>query len=145
MDQEKIIHFFPEVENEDPFSWSLSSNKLKIIIYNKYICISKNKGIYIYNISDYKLIKQISLHDFKIYNFDENMILIINKSYCEENEKIILYDLTDLNNIKYQKFNFDKIISNKNYMINCFGIKKLSDRKMIVIYKKNIFIIEYSK
>ena len=79
-----------------------------------------------------------------IYNFDENMILIINKDYHKENENSILYDITDLNNIKYQKFYFDKIIS-KNYLINDFDIKKLSNRKMLVIYNKNIFIIEYSK
>ena len=145
MDQCKIIHFFPKVENEKPFSYSPNTNKLKIIIYNKYICISRNKGFYIYNISDYKLIKQINLHDFMIFNFDENMILIINKSYHKENENNILYDLTDLNNIKYQKFYFDKIIPNMNYMINGFDIKKMSNKKMLVIYNKMIFIFEYSK
>ena len=145
MDQCKIIHFFPKVENENPFSYSPNFNKLKIIIYNKYICISKNKGIYIYNISDYKLVKQINLHDFKIFNFDENMILIINKDYYKKSENSILCDLTDLNNIKYQKFYFDKIISNNNYMVNDFDIRKLSNRKILVIRNKNIYIIEYSK
>jgi hypothetical protein len=73
------------------------------------------------------------------------MILIINKDYYKKSENSILCDLTDLNNIKYQKFYFDKIISNNNYMVNDFDIRKLSNRKILVIRNKNIFIIEYSK
>ena len=73
------------------------------------------------------------------------MILIINKDYYKESENSILCDLTDLNNIKYQKFYFDKIISNNNYMVNDFDIRKLSNRKILVIRNKNIYIIEYSK
>ena len=80
-----------------------------------------------------------------IFNFDENMILIINKKNNEKNENITLYDLTDLNNIKYQKFYFDKIISDKNYRFNVIDIKKLSKEKMLVMDNKNIFIIKFSK
>ena len=145
LDKCKIIHLFQKLENENPFSYGSNFDKLTIIIYNKYICISNNNGIYIYNISDYKLIKRINVYRFMIFNFDENMIFIFNKNIYEPNKNIILYDLTDLNNIKYQKFYFDKIISNKNYTFNDIDIKKLSNRKMLVIYKNNIFIIKYSK
>ena len=79
-----------------------------------------------------------------VFNYDENMILIINKNFYEENEKFILYDLIDLNNIKYQKIYFNKIISNKNYMINDLDIKTLTNNKMLVIYKNNIFTIKFS-
>ena len=145
IDKCKIIHFFQKSDNENPFSYGSNYDNVNIIIYNKYICISNNKGIYIYNISDYKLIKQINVYGSMIFNYDENIIIIINKKYYEENENVVLYDLTDLNDIKYQKIYFDKIISNKNYMINGFDIKKLSNRKMLVIYEQNIFIIKFSK
>jgi len=145
IDKCKIIHFFQKVENENQFSYGSNFGKLTIIIYNKYICISKLNGISIYNISDYELIRQIKIYDFIIFNFDENMIFIINKNHYDENENIILYDLTDINNIKYQKFYFDKIISGKDYMPDDIVIKKLSNRKMLVIFNNNIFIIKFSK
>jgi len=145
LDKCKIIHFFQNVGNGNPFSYYSNFDKVKIIIYNNYICISKYKRIYIYNISDYKLIKKINVFDSMIFNYDENMILIINKKYNDEKEKIILYDITNLNNIKYQKIYFDKIISDNNYMFYGIDIKKLSNRKMLVIYNKNIFIIKFSK
>ena len=145
IDRCKIIHFFQKLENESTFSLNSNSEKINIIIYNKYICISKNKGIDICNISDYNLIKQINFKDFMIFNFDENMIFIIKKNYFNKKENIILYDLTDLNNSKYQKFYFEKIISNKIYMNNGIDIKKLSNRKLLIIYHNNIFIIKFSK
>ena len=145
IDKFKIIHFFQKEENEDDFLSGSNLYKLKIIIYNKYILISKKKGIYIYNISDYELIKQINTYYSMIFNFDENMILIINKKYYEKNENITLYDLTDLNNIKYQKLCFDKIISDKNYIFNVIDIKKLSKEKMLLMDENNIFIIKFSK
>jgi hypothetical protein len=73
------------------------------------------------------------------------MILIINKDYYKKSENSILCDLTDLNDIKYQKFYFDKIISDKNYRFNVIDIKKLSKEKMLVMDNKNIFIIKFSK
>ena len=145
IDKCKIIHFFQKEENGNQFSCCSNFGKLKIIINNKYICISKNKIIFIYNISNYELIRQINIHDYMLLNFDENMIFIINKNHYEEDENIILYDLTDLNKIKYQLFYFDKIISDKDYMINVIDIKKLSNRKMIVIYNNNLFIIKFTK
>ena len=145
LDKCEIIHFLQKLEDESPFSSRSNCNKLKIIIYKEYICISYKYGIYIYNIFDYNLIKQINIHDFMFFNYDEKIFFIIKKKSYKNNEKIILYDLTDLNNIKYQKIYFGKIISDKNYMYENIDIKKLSNGKMLVINKNNIFIIKFSK
>ena len=150
IDKCKVIHCLVNFDHENEFSYASNFDKSKILIYKKYICISKKTNIKIYNISDYEFIKEISGLNLKIFNYDENMIFATYYSYNDRNEQFALLDITDINKIKYQKIIFDKeIIPNKCYLYiyddEIIKIKKYSDEKLLVIYDKNIFIFKFNK
>ena len=114
-----------------------------IKIYNKYICISKMNNIYIYDITNYDLIKELNFSfNINIFNFDENIILV-----SKENEfSFILYDLSDINNIKYQKLylvNDKKVMKIKENDLK--EIKKCSNGKIVVILHENMLIFDFTK
>jgi len=114
-----------------------------IKIYNKYICISKKNNIYIYDITNYDLIKELNFgFNINTFNFDENIILV-----AKENEfSFILYDLSDINYIKFQKLYF---INDKKVMEikenNLYDINKYSEGKMVVNLSGNLFIFDFAK
>ena len=147
IDKCKIIHHFQISDkrhnNDYEFSFQPKDFDLIIIINNKYICISNIYSIYIYNKYDYILIKEIKGLYMKISNFDDNMVFIIfiKSNYME----YILYDLSDINNIKYKNFSFEEIIPSEHDIYYGINIKKLSNGKILVIYDKTIFIIKYTK
>lgn len=113
-----------------------------IKIFNEYIYILKKNNIYIYDINNYNLIKELnfSFNIYKSFNFDEKKILVTNEY------SFILYDLSDINDIKYQKLyivddNKVQEIKEKNYN----DIKKLSEGKMMVYLSDYCFIYEFTK
>ena len=129
-------------------------NNYKIIIYNKYICVSKDEFIYIYNISDYDFIKAINVSNYNIIKYDENMFLVKD----DYNDFLTLYDITNINNIKYQKLYYNRIKNgNKNFnlmlkygmmlpeKIDFVDIIKISEGKMVFILYDNIYIVKYIK
>ena len=76
----KIIDYIKILENK---SYNINSDyKLRIIINNKYIIASNNNSkIYIINVSDYKIIKELDIYNYKIFGFDENKIFILNRRF----------------------------------------------------------------
>ena len=132
----------------------------KIIIYSKYICISKRDNIFIYNITNYNL---LMVFKNNIYNFDENMFLSFDSFDNTDSDKFILklYDISDINNIKYQNFylNKNKFMELTNMYVPkymCYeslmdkeryfsDIKNISKRKLLVIKGGYIFIFKYIK
>ena len=114
-----------------------------IKIYDKYICISKKNNIYIYDITNYDLIKELNFSfNINTFNFDENIILV-----SKENEfSFVLYDLSDIYDIKYQKLYF---VNDKKVMKiegnNLYEINKTSEGKMVVNLPENVFIFDFTK
>jgi hypothetical protein len=142
LDNCKIIKNMKNYISTEDFEDSFKPYLIKI--YNKYICISKKNNIYIYDISNYDLIKELnfSFNIFNTFNFDENIILV-----AKENEfSFILYDLSDINYIKYQKLYFvndKKLLKIKEN--DLYDINKCSEGKMMVNLAENLFIFDFTK
>ena len=142
LDNCKIIKNMKNYISTEDFEDSFKPYLIKI--YNKYICISKKNNIYIYDISNYDLIKELnfSFNIFNTFNFDENIILV-----AKENEfSFILYDLSDINYIKYQKLYF---VNDKKFLKikenDLYDINKCSEGKMMVNLVGILFIFDFTK
>ena len=141
LDKFKIIKNLKNYISTYDFEESFKPYLIKI--YNKYICISKKNNIYIYDIANYELIKELNFNfNINTFNFDENIILV-----SKENEfSFILYDLSDINYIKYQKLyliNDKKVLKIKENDI--FEINKYSEGKMVVNLPEKLFIFDFTK
>ena len=142
LDEFKIIKNMKNYISTYDFEESFKPYLIKI--YNKYICISKKNNIYIYDITNYDLIKELNFNFniFNTFNFDENIILV-----AKENEfSFILYDLSDINYIKYQKLYFvndKKLLKIKEN--DLYDINKCSEGKMVVIFPSILFIYDFTK
>ena len=142
LDEFKIIKNINNYISTYNFEESFKPYLIKI--YNKYICISKKNNIYIYDITNYDLIKELnfSFNILNTFNFDENIILV-----AKENEfSFILYDISDINYIKYQKLYFindKKVMKIKNNQL--YDINKCSEGKMVVIFPSILFIYDFTK
>lgn len=142
LDKFKIIKNIKNYIGAYDFEESFKPYLIKI--YNKYICISKKNNIYIYDINNYDLIKELnfSFNILNTFNFDENIILV-----AKENEfSFILYDISDINYIKYQKLYFvndKKVMKIKKNQL--YDINKCSEGKMVVILPENLFIFDFTK
>ena len=139
LNNNKIIHAFKPLEGETI-----------IIILNKFICICYYDIINIYDINDYSLKKKISskINERYFSKYDGNSIIGI--STFENKNDIVLYNIKDINNIKFIIFkgDFMKFISilyqcdyvdrrNKNK-----SIYKLKDGSIFIECHGRIYIVE---
>ena len=134
----KIVDYIKIFENE---SYNRNNyTQLRIIIYNKYIIALNNYNkMYIFNIYDFRLIKELDIHNYKTFSLDRNKIFIYSGRYFDQ---FTLYDLTDITKIKYRNVGIEYII-NCNYLLYNLIIDKFSDDKILFTKDKYIFIIKY--
>ena len=106
-------------------------NIANIVVLKDYICVYHSKTIFIYSINDYKILQKFesNLQSINIYN--DNFLIVSNKV-----EGIILYNLTDLNNIEYQIF-ISKFVD-----IYDISLCKLDDKRIIIVSWDNLYIAE---
>ena len=103
--------------------------EINIVILDKYICISHDNIIDIYDINNFKLIKQIDdkINKKYIIKYDEN--LIIGLSHIEEENNIIVYNLSKINEISFKIYygNFEfKKKTMQGYTLNFCKKKSLA-------------------
>ena len=139
----KNINYIKILENK-----SYNSNpygKLKIIINNKYIFASNNNDkIYIISISDYKIIKELDIYNYKIFGFNDNKIFILDGRFYS---RLDLYDFSNLTKIKYQNIPLEEISCDNFFYDKLFSyntiIDKFSEDKILLTIGKDIYIIKY--
>ena len=129
LNSKEIIHCFESFYDE-----------ANIIILEKYICISYNNIIHIYDISDYKLLKIIKDKFRKNYIIKYNENIIIGLGDKENNNNIIIYNLLDINDIKYIIFrenfmNFEEMKYNFVYTV-----RRMKNKAMCLLNNNLIFI-----
>ena len=142
LDTFEIIHKFNHFNNE-----------INIVDLKKYICISYYSEIYIYDINDFKKIKEISLNnnyyeDIYIFKYNEDKLIVTTKNIS--NNKIAIFDLSNINDIQFSLF-----INNYNFAGNSYLysrelfknklIYKLNDSKILINIFPFIFIFELPK
>ena len=110
-------------------------NIAKIVVLNNCFCVLHSNTIFIYNINDYKTVHKIEPDINFINKYNDNIIITLNKK-----KEIILYNLSDLNNIKSQTFFFKNM--NRFYGINTF-IFKFKSKKFAIIYYNKIYIVDF--
>ena len=120
------------------------NQKINITTLKKYICIIFNyKDISIYDINNYNLLKTIKVSICSTIKYNDNIILIIGG---RARNKIILYDLSDINNIKYQLFiPMDYIkdeIYTYSYLKDEIGIFRFNEKKILIVFPDSLFIFE---
>jgi len=129
LNNKEIIHCF------EPFG-----NEANIIILEKYICISYSHIIEIYDITDYKLLKTIKDKFNKNYiiKYNENIIIGLGKE--EKNNDIIIYNLLDINDIKYIIFreNFMKFKEMKYNHV--YPVRRVKNKTICLLNDDCIFI-----
>ena len=138
--------FILNYKNFEIQNLSKTNDKINIMNLQKYICIIFNyKNISIYDIENYNLLKTIKKNICSIIKYDDNIILILD-NYSQNN--IILYDLSDINNIQYQiikTINILDIIDKQNFFWNERIIHKFNDRQIVIINSHSIFIFDLPK
>ena len=135
----KIVHYIKTLEN-DPYNIN-PHTQLSIIINSKYIIASNNNNkIYIIYLSNYQIVKELNIDNFKIFSFYENKLFIINKRFYEQ---LDLYDFNDLTKIKYQNIPLDKIINCQEIFYYDTIIDNYSDDKILFTKGNYIYIIKF--
>ena len=129
LNNKEIIHCFKSIYNE-----------ANIIILEKYICICYNSIIKIYDITDYKLLKEIEDKFHKNYIIKYNENIIIGLGAIEDNNDIIIYNILDLNDIKYIIFkeNFMKFKEMKYNFV--YTVRRVKNKTICLLNNNFIFI-----
>ena len=102
-------------------------NIANIVVLNDYICINHSDSIYIYDINSYKILQKIEPDISNINKYADN-ILIANNNY-----EVTLYDISNINNIKYYKFEDDFM---RYFLFRKMNIYKLTQRCILTTYSK---------
>ena len=123
--------------------------EINIVILDKYICISHYNIIDIYDINNFKLLKQIDdkINKKYIIKYDEN--LIIGLSHKRDENNIIVYNLSNINEISfkiyYGNFEFQKMIMH-GYTLNFCkkkSLAKLQNGSLLIICYGRLFLVEF--
>ena len=124
------------------------NKEINIVILKKYICISYEKFINIYDIRNYKLIRQINSNFKEMYinKYNENIIFAL--SMYEDKNDIIFYSLENINDIKFisfkGKFGFNPVEyalgGNVKYSRNK-SICKLKNGSIIIACNGRLYIV----
>ena len=124
--------------------------EMNIVILDKYICISHDNIIDIYDINNFKLLKQIDdkINKKYIIKYDEN--LIIGLSHIENENNIIVYNLANINEINfkiyYGNFEFSKKTWQRYYTLKFCknkSLAKLQDGSLVIICHGRLFVVEF--
>jgi hypothetical protein len=123
---------------------SYLNQKVNIIIMGKYICLCYKKYIELYDINNYKYLKDIEIKNDNISKYDENIIIAVN--FFEE-KNLLIYNLSDINNIRYQAFKLDFISFTYYRRQFCYyfntPIYKLKNRKLFIMFDDKAYIVEF--
>ena len=135
----EIIQQFDELESE-----------INIVILDKYICIFHSfrfncNLIDIYNLEDYKPIKTIKDKFQRHYIIKINGNKFISLSISERINDIILYDLSNINDIKYQIFKENFIKFKIKYYNGHYKVRNTKNKSICILKDGSIFIICHGK
>ena len=123
--------------------------EINIVILDKYICISHDDIIDIYDINNYKLMNQINdkINKKYIIKYDEN--LIIGLSHIVKENNIIVYNLSNINEISFKIYygNFEfKEKTMQRRALNFSkkkSLSKLHNGSLMIICYGTLFIIGF--
>lgn len=126
-----------------------SKTEINIVILNKYICISHDNIIDIYDINNYKLLKQINDNINKKYiiKYDEN--LIIGLSYISKENNIIIYNLSNIDEISLKIYNGNFEFEEKKMQgwplkfSKKKSISKLKNGDLLIICYGRLFMVKF--
>ena len=132
----EIIDKFNEIHSE-----------INIIILEKYFCVCYSlrnyyrKIIDIYDINDYKLIKRIDDQFDKNYiiKYNKNMFLAISKE--EKKNDIILYNISNINDIEFKIIKGDFMKFTKKIYNCCYAVRNLKNKTFCILKNGDILII----
>ena len=135
----EVIQQFDELESE-----------INIVILAKYICIIHsfrfNRNLIdIYNLEDYKPIKTIKEKFQRQYIIKIDGNKFISLSISERINDIILYDLSNINDIKYQIFKENFIRFKKKYYNGPNKVRNTKNKSICILKDGSIFIICHGK
>lgn len=110
-----------------------------ILFLKKCICINYNECLLIYDNIKYQLLKRIYINIKYINKYTEN--IIIGACLLKENNVIIIFDISNINDIKYQIFTFEPL--DKYYFIENILIYKLENKKFLFYFYNTIYIVDF--
>lgn len=132
----QILHEFQKLTSE-----------INIIILDKYICIiyyyryHMKNIIDIYSIDDYKLIKKIEDRFEKNYIIPIDNNKIISMSEKEKKNDLIIYDLSNINDIKYKIFKGDFIKFKTKHYNGIYEVRNTKNKSICILKNGSLFII----
>ena len=123
--------------------------EIYIVILDKYICVSHDNIIDIYDINNFKLLNQIDdkINKKYIIKYDENLILGL--SHKEDENNIIVYNLSKINEISfkiyYGNFEFKKMKMQGRTLNFCKkkSLAKLQNGTLLIICYGRLFVVEF--
>jgi hypothetical protein len=123
--------------------------EMNIVVLDKYICISHDNIIDIYDVNNFKLMKQIDdkINKKYIIKYDESLILGL--SHIENENNIIVYNLSNINEISfkiyYGNFEFKKMKMQGRTLNFCKkkSLAKLQNGSLLIICYGRLFVIEF--
>ena len=137
------------LDNFKIIEYKIFQKKASIVVLEKYFCICDSKYISIYDINDYeKLLNTIYINHSFVNKFNETSIILLRNLqsyhvYC--NKDIILINLSDIKDIKYQNFHMD-FINLKSSSIFCpTKLLKLDSNELIIFSEYIIYVCVFMK
>ena len=123
--------------------------EVNIVILDKYICISHDNIIDIYDINNFKLLKQIDdkINKKYIIKYDEN--LIIGLSHIAKENNIIIYNLSNIDKISFKIYKGNFEFKEKEMQGRALrfskkkSISKLQNGDLLIICYGSLFIIKF--
>ena len=117
--------FIINLSNFEVIYFEKFHNIANIIVLKDYIAINHSNSIFIYDINNYKILQKISSEITYIDKYNDNTLISLN-DYV-----IILYDISDINNIKFCKLENDS--KNILYSRSKTSLHKLNERCILTI------------
>ena len=125
----EITHYFQTIYDE-----------VNIIILEKYICISYSNIVDIYDITNNKLLKTIKDKFSKNYIIKYNENIIIGLGEEENNNDIIIYNLLDINDIKYFIFTGKFMKFEEMKYNSVYTVRRVKNKTICLLNNNFIFI-----
>ena len=137
------------LDNFQIINYKIFQKKTFVVVLEKYFCICELKIINIYDINDYEKLNTIYINNSFVNKYNETSIILLRNLQFYQgncNKDIVLINLSDVKDIKYQNFHMDFInLKSSNFFCPTKFLKKLNSNELIIFSEHIIYVCVFMK